>query len=448
MRPTHVAAGSPARRVLTLAWPSVAEQSLITLIGLVDAFIVGHLGAAAIAGVGLGSQVLNVVAALFGALGVGGTALVARMIGAKDPAEANRLMEQAIWLALGVGLVCALTGWWFAEPILVAFGAAPDVVTLGSAWLRIAAPSFALMGALLVGNAALRGAGDTRSPLIIMVMVNVVNVMLSWALTRGLFGLPTLGVVGTAIGSGLGQAVGAIAVLLMLVRGRGVLRLPLRLTRPDPARIRRILNIGLPAGAEQVLLQIALLNLAVIISSFGTAAYAAHTIGLRISSLSFLPGWGFSVAATTLVGQSLGARRPDQARILTYAAFRMAFAVMLVMGVILFVFEYPILSFFTTDPAVLAAGEIVVRMSAVQQPLLAASFVFSGALRGAGDTRTTLLITVSAIWGLRLGLAYLLGIVFGWGLFGAWLAIWCDFALRSTLHYLRFRSGRWARLKV
>jgi len=440
--------GSVARRVLTLAWPSVAEQSLITLIGLVDAYIVGHLGAAALAGVGLGGQVMNLVAAVFGAVGVGATALVARSIGAHDPEEANRLARQAVLLALVIGMIAALMTFGFAPNLMLWLGAAPDVADKGVAWLRTVAPAFGLIGVLLVGNASLRGAGDTRSPLWVMVLVNIANVGVAWAFTRGLFGLPNLGVVGSALGAMSGQIIGGVMVLALLIRGRGPLKLALSWPAPDPDRLKRLLNIGLPAGAEQVLLQIALLNLAAIISQFGTAAYAAHSIGLRIAALSYLPGWGFSVAATTLVGQELGAKNPERARQSTYAAYALALALMTLMGALLFIFEEPILRLFTTDAAVLAAGAIVIHSSALQQPLLATAFVFSGALRGAGDTRAAMLISLTSIWGLRLAAAYLLGVVFGLGLFGAWLGIAVDFSFRALMFWLRFRSGKWATLRV
>jgi putative MATE family efflux protein len=445
---TRLIEGSVTRQVLTLAWPSVLEQSLVTLIGLVDAYIVGHLGAAALAGVGLGGQVLNLTAALFSAVGVGATALIARHIGAQEPDEANRLARQALVLALIIGLLTAIAGFALAEPILRAFGAAPDVVAAGSAWLRVVSPSFALLGVLLVGTASLRGTGDTRTPLAVMIVVNIVNVAVAWTLTRGLFGAPRLGVVGTGLGAASGHCIGGITIVLILMRGRGHLKLGWRVPRPDLARLRRILNIGLPAGAEQVLLQVALLNLAVIIAQFGTAAYAAHQIGLRIAALSYLPGWGFSIAATTLVGQELGARRPERARQATQVSFFFALMVMSVMGVMLFLFNAPILRAFTSDADVIRAGTVVLSTSGLMQPLLAAAFVFSGALRGAGDTRATMAITLSSVWGLRLVTAYLLGIALGLGLFGAWLAIGVDFAFRALMFWLRFRAGKWTTLRV
>ncbi len=445
---TRLTRGTVTHRVLSLAWPSVMEQSLVTLIGLVDAYIVGHLGAVALAGVGLGTQVLNLTAALFTAVGVGGTALIARHIGAREPEEANRLARQAMLLAFGLGLAAALLGMALARPIVQMFGAEPDVVEAGASWLRVVAPSFATLGVLLVGTAALRGGGDTRTPLLVMVLVNIVNVAVAWTLTNGLWGLPRLGVVGTAVGAASGQVVGGLAVALLLFNGRGPLKLGWHLPRPDLARLKRILNIGLPAGAEQILLQLAQVSLAVVIAHFGTADYAAHQIGLRIAAISFLPGWGFSVAATTLVGQELGAGRPDRARQATYTSFWMALAVMTTMAVVLLFGNEAILRLFTNDEAVIQAGKVVITTSAYIQPLMAASFVFAGALRGAGDTRATMMISVATIWGLRLLVAYILGVSLGLGLLGAWLAMGLDFGVRALLFWRRFRGGRWEAMQI
>src|SRR3990172_12689088 len=233
--------GSVTHRVLSLAWPSVMEQSLLTLVGLVDAYIFGHLGAAAIAGVGLGGQVLNLTAALFSAVGVGATALIARHIGADEPDEANRLAGQALVLALAIGCLAALIAFIYAAPIMRLLGAAPEVVVDGAAWLRVVAPSFITVGALLVGTASLRGAGDTRTPLGVMIIVNLVNVAVAWTFTRGLFGLPNLGVVGSGLGAMSGQIIGGLAVVFIFLRGRGHLKLGWRFPAPDFARLRRIL---------------------------------------------------------------------------------------------------------------------------------------------------------------------------------------------------------------
>lgn len=436
--------GNVSNRVLGLAWPSVLEQSLVTVVGLVDTYIVGHLGAEAIAGVGLGGQVLNLSAALFGALGVGATAVVARAIGARQRGEAEAVAGQAIVVAAVIGAFASLIVYSFDAPIIAAFGAAPGVIVQGATWLRVAGPSFIFMGVLLVANAILRGAGDTRTPLVAMIVVNIVNVVTAWILTRML----GWGVLGTGIGFALGQISGCLIALAALFGASRQLRLNIRSLQPDLTLVKRILNIGLPAGMEQIILQIALAYSAVLISGFGTAAYAAHQIAMRIASLSFLPGWGFSVATTTLVGQGLGANKPESARESTHAALRFAVIVMTSLGLLLFVFARPIIGLFTTDAEVIRQGVLAIRIGALAQPLMAQSFIFGGALRGAGDTRATMVITMLCVWALRIVVTYFVGNILGLGIIGAWVAIGVDFATRGTLFAWRFRTGKWAAVRV
>lgn len=436
------------RRVLVLAWPAVVEQTLAMLVSLVDTYIVGHLGTAALAGVGLGGQLLNLSISLLGAVGVGSTALVARHIGAQEPHEAIRTGRQSIMLATVSGLVLSIVAFIFAPQFITWLGGEPDVVHLGSQYLRVLAPSFVLISILLIGNAVLRGAGDTRTPMIVMVIVNIINITVAWSLTQGVAGLPRLGVIGSGLGAAVGQGIGGLIVLIVLIRGRGGLALGWPFRTPDLNRIKRILNIGLPAGAEQTMLQLALLSATTIIARFGTEAYAAHQVTWRVVSLSFLPGWGFAVAATTLVGQELGAGNPARAKQVGYVAFRAALILMVSIGVLLFVYDADIIRLFSTDAEVIRQGALTVRIGALIQPILAASFVFSGSLRGAGDTRTTLVITISSVWGLRLVTTYLLGMTLGLGLAGAWLAISTDFAFRALMFWQRFRSGKWQTIKV
>jgi putative MATE family efflux protein len=327
-------------------------------------------------------------------------------------------------------------------------GGEPDVVLQGSLYLRMVAPSFVLIAILLIGNAVLRGAGDTRTPMIIMGIVNIINTVVAWILTQGVAGLPRLGVVGTGLGAALGQGIGGLIVLAILVRGRGEMALGWPFRSPDLGRIKRILNIGLPSGAEQVMLQLALVSVSTVIARFGTEAFAAHQVTWRVVSLSFLPGWGFAVAATTLVGQELGARNPQRASQSAYVAFRAALILMSTLGILLFFLDESIVRIFSDDMQVVRLGAMVVRVAALMQPLLAASFVFSGSLRGAGDTRVTMLITLGSVWGLRTIATYALGITLGLGLMGAWLAIVIDFGVRSLLFWQRFRSGKWQTIRV
>jgi putative MATE family efflux protein len=437
-----------ARRVLTLAWPAVAEQMLVMMIGLVDFYIVGHLGAAAMGGVGMGGQLQFLTGSFLSAVGVGSTALVARHIGAQEIEEAKRTAQQSLVLSVVIGLLMALACALYARSIITWFGGEPDVIEQGTLYLQTIAPSFMLYSVLLVGNACLRGAGDTRTPFLVMIAVNIVNIGVAWSLTQGVAGLPKLGVVGSGLGAASGQTIGGLIVFALLVRGRTGLRVELNKLKLEWDRIQRILNIGLPAGAEQILFQFAMMTLTTVLTQFGTAAYAAHNVAWRIAQISFLPGFGFSVSASTLVGQELGAGRPERAKESGNVAFRGAFVVMTLMGVIMFVFDRALIQVFIDDPAVLAAGVPVVRMAALVQPLMAASFVFSGGLRGAGDTRMTLTITALSVWGIRVVATYVLGTLLGMGLMGAWVAIAIDWGFRAWLFWWRFQSGKWQTIRV
>lgn len=436
-----------ARTVAALAWPAVVEQLLNIGVDWTDAYLAGHLGTAALAAVGLGGQLLNLVAAFFGALGVGTTALVARAVGARDPEAAGRTTYQALEgaLLLGVGgmAFALLSGPW----LFAALGAEPAVQAVAMAYLQSVALSFPAMAFLFVGNAALRGAGDTLTPMRIWAVVVVTNALLAWALS-GPFSPFRLGIVGLGAAAAGARTLGAVLVFLRLWRGSGRLALPRRRPWVDRGLLARILRVGMPAGVEQLLLQLALLNMTGVITGLGTAAYAAHQIGLRVMSLSFLPGWGFAVAASTLTGQALGARQPEAGRRATLVAAAMALALMGTMGVALALGGPWLVDLFTEDPAVIAQGAAALRITALIQPAMAVSFVFSGALRGAGDTRYTLRVTAASIWIVRLPVAALFAHGLGWGLPGAWLGMLADFAVRAFLFGRRFRSGAWQRIRL
>jgi putative MATE family efflux protein len=214
----------------------------------------------------------------------------------------------------------------------------------------------------------------------------------------------------------------------------------------DLYQLRRILNVGLPAGGEQLLMRFGFISFTATVAALGTQAYAAHQLALQSESIAYMPGFGFAVAATTLIGQGLGARAPERAAADARLAQRLAIVVMCCMGVVFFVFAAPILSLFIEDPEVIQLGIWPLRLVAFSQPMLATSMVLSGALRGAGDTRSTLVITSSGLWLVRVPIALLL--TRSLGLIGAWIAMGVDLNLRGLACWLRFRSGKWAKIQV
>jgi putative MATE family efflux protein len=301
-----------------------------------------------------------------------------------------------------------------------------------------------------------------------MLVVNGLNALIAWLLVNGHLGLPRMGVAGSAVGAAVGRTVGGILAIALLVRGRKGLRLSLRRLRPDPALIRRIVRIALPSGAENLLFRTAQMVFFRVVAGLGTAVIAAQQIALNATSIAFLPGFGFAVAATTLVGQSLGAKDPRRAERSTYASYLWGGGVMVVLGLFLLFFPGSFMHFFTDSTEVIELGIVPLRLIAVAQPFLAASMIFSGALRGAGDTRAPLWINASNLWLLRIPVATLLtqGLTvffptlataslplwlrdgLGWGLPGAWMALVADLSLRGVRMLLRFRAGRWKETKV
>jgi len=279
-----------------------------------------------------------------------------------------------------------------------------------------------------------------------MLGVNALNILTSVSLLYGLGPLPGIGVYGPAVGTAVSMSVGGFVILLLLAKGRGNLRLMRDGWLPDRNVIMRVMNVGLPAGGEQLALRLGMTIFQRLVAGLGTVAFAAHSVALTGMSMSFMPGFGFSVAATTLVGQSLGARDSQRARQSVREALRVSAWAMGAAGLLLVVFSGQVMSIFVDDPEVIALGVAPLQVLGMIQPLSAATMVYSGALRGAGDTRWTLLITALSVWALRIPLTSAL--IVPLGLVGAWLGMAIDNVMRAVLFWLRYRTGRWAEVKV
>jgi MATE family multidrug resistance protein len=426
----------------------MGEQMLSMMVGIVNTFLVGHLGAAPLAAVGLASQWIFLATTLFAAIATGSTALIARFIGAGEPKQADRVLGQSMLAGALIGVVATALGLSLATPAVMLLGAQEEVIGLSAIYLKVVSGAFFFSTLMFVGNASMRGAGDTRTPLYVMLAVNALNITIAWTTVNGLFGLPRLGVLGPALGETTGRLVGGALVVAILLKGRAGIQLRLRRLEPDLDLMRRILRVGLPTGVEQLLMRTGQMVFARILAELGTVAYAANQVAINGWSLSFMPGFGFALAATTLVGQSLGAEDPEGAERRGYTAFRIGAALMTIVGLAFLLFPARIVGFFTNDPQLITLGSLPLQMVGLIQPLLGASMIFAGGLRGAGETRYPMMITSLSIWLVRLPLAFLFTLVFGWGLAGAWGAMVFDQSLRGLLNYLRFRTGTWKSAKV
>jgi putative MATE family efflux protein len=300
------------RMIWSLAWPAIMTFGLESLVGLIDTLMVGRLGASAVAGVGVATQILNAVSVMNMALATGTVALVARHVGANERHVAEAVLQQSLYVAVVLGLTVAIPVVVWAPQLVAIFQVDAGVLAAGTGFVRtimFAVPSMAMFAVIA---AALRGAGDMRTPLVIGALVNVLNVCAAYLLIFGKFGLPALGVRGAALASTMAFTVGALLGLASLLRSTSVLQLRRTRLRPDLELARRIGAVGSPTGLEQLLMQIGFLMYLSIAARYGTSAVAAYFIGVKILALSFLPGFGFSAAASTIVGQQLGARQPER----------------------------------------------------------------------------------------------------------------------------------------
>lgn len=450
--------GETRRVILALAWPVILANLFQTLTTTIDLLMVGRLEDpdVALAAVGFGAQMVFFTFTVMIAVTSGTIALVARAIGAKDPDQADHVLGQSLLMGILLSLPVALVGVLFGEQIVALFGPEAEVVRVGGAYIStvfLAAPSLFVM---FISISALRGAGDMVTPLWVGILVNLVNFGLNFHLIFGAtydlgfaqLVVPRLEVAGAAIGTSLAYTFGAVMYLALYRRGH--LRLTLRRPRPlwDLGTVRRILRIGTPAAMEQIVFQGGLLIWIAMVVSFGTAAFAAHVVGLRIQSFAFMPGFGFAMAAATLVGQNLGAKDPLEAERSGRESAKMAVLIMGLIGVFTFLAAPWIALVFTADPAVVELTVLFIRVHAVSIPATGLFFSVGWALRGAGDTRWPFYATLVGIYGIRLPLSYLLGYMLGFGILGIWVALPIEYYLRSLIVGQRFQTGAWKAVTV
>jgi putative MATE family efflux protein len=445
--------GAPAptallRTTWSLAWPVIGSFSVESLANLVSMLMVGRLGPDAVAAVGVGVQVLGAVDTVVMAVGTGAVAIVARHCGARERGDAELALAQSVVTAVVLGLCAAVPVALFAPELVAAFDVGPGVIGAGTPFLRVVMFAVPAIAVVFVCSTSLRASGDMRTPLWAWVVIAVVNVGADLVFIFGLLGMPRLGATGAAVGTLCATWTGAAVLLGVLLRGRSAMWIRPAMFAPRLDVVRRVLRVGAPAGLENILLQLGFIFYIVFAARYGTPEVAAYFIGVRILALSFLPGFGFAAAAGTLVGQNLGARRPDEAARSGWTAVGLALALMTSAGVVIFLLARPIARLFTDDPAVLEATVTFIHVLAVAQPFMAVDFTLGGALRGAGDTRFPLASLLVSFYGVRLVWSWLVTNWLGWSVGWLWLALVADFSTRAVLKTWRFRTGRWKTVTV
>jgi putative MATE family efflux protein len=436
-------------RVLPLALPILAENVLLMAVNWSDMLLAGRIleEPRYLAAMMVAAYLIWFLKGFADVVAVGAFAVAAREIGARRPHEACRATTQALQLGFVFGLMLALAVFVTAESVS-ALLAPTAAITLAADYLRHFAWAIPLGVVMIVGVACLRAAGYTAAGMYIGVGVNVVNVALCWLLSVGAFGLPKFGWLGIALGASTSFALGGLAVLALLIRGVGVLHIRPRLEAFDSKLAVRILRVGIPAAAATIGLIACHLAFVGVIARLGEASAAAHGVAIQVESLSYLIGEAFAAATGALVGQALGAGRPDLARACGIAGMKLAALMMGGMGVAFYFLGSYLCAAFSTDPAVWSLGGQVMRLMALAEAPLGMLIVVMGVLRGSGDTIWLLLLNISLLV-VRLPLAILLtSSIFGWGLWGAWVAMFADVNLRALVAFLRFRHSGWTNKAV
>lgn len=436
--------------VVRIAWPSFLEMTLTQLASMADMMMVGQLGSWAISSVGLTTQPKFLLMLMFMAMNVGATALVARYKGEGSPQKANLILRQAFFLTFVLSLASAIVGYIYAEN-MVRFMGATEAITLeqGTIYLKIQMLGFVPLALTSTATATLRGVGNTRIAMSYNLVSNIVNVFFNYGLINGNMGFPKLGVAGASIATVIGQSVAFVLSMTALIRGKQYIRLDIREGfKPDWQAMKSIFKIGIPSMLEQVFMRTGMILYVKTVASLGTVAYATHNVCMNIQAMSFMTGQSFGISGTSLVGQSLGKRRPDMAQAYTRHTRRVGLVIAILLSLIFFFLGKPIVSLYTKETEVIAQGARILMFVALVQPLQSSQFILAGALRGAGDTRATAVITMITVLFIRPSLALYSINVLNWGLEGAWFALLVDQAIRSLLVLFRFNSGKWKRIKV
>lgn len=430
------------RRVLNLAWPVITENFLETTLGIVDTWLVSHLayGAIALAGVGVAVQVMQFLLSALAALSIGASVLVAQAVGAKNFSRAGNLARQSLAWSVIIAVPLAIAGLIFSRPIVGLFGMEPAAGEIAVSYLHVTMGTVVVLTGLYIGGGVLRGAGDTRTPLIVTTIANVINIPLAWALIYGQLGLPQLGPVGSAWATFIARGIALILLLIALWRGRAGISIRGRGEwRPNFGVAKQVLTIGVPAAFEQILLASSLFFLTIVVGQLGTDVLAANRIVLSMLSLAFLPGIGFAIAATTLVGQSVGAQRIEMGAAATRIATQWAMIWMGTMGLLLLFFAPQVVGLFSGDPAVINAGAVGMRVLAISQPVWAIAFVQAGGLRGMGNTRAPMILFGGGLWVCAVAAAVAVAVL-GGGLATIWMAYVVIAPAIAWLMWHRFRA--------
>ena len=430
--------------ILTIALPTIVDMFVQTLLGFFDLIMVGRLGPEAIASVGLGTAPILTVIPIFFAISVGTTAMVSRAFGARNYEEAKEGMSQSLILGIPAAFIVTFAFVVFGKNILEIISK-NQPITEALSYLKVLSLGIPFLCFNIIFSYGFRSINKAKIPMI----NNTISIFLNIFLNYIFIFLLNLGVFGAGIATTMSRGiVTLIFSFLIIYKKNYCIALTTKDFKINKDICKRLLKVGLPSAGEQGLFRIGMLIFEAMVINLGTLQYAAHKIALTAESFSFNLGFGFSVAGTALVGQYLGAKEYQEAKKAGYLNMFLAISVMTAFGFIFMISPKFVISMFTKDQAIVPMASSALRIVSIAQPILAVSMVLSGALRGAGDTRSVLWITSVGMFFVRIPLTYLFLYIFNFGLNGAWLVMILDLTYRGLACLYRFKQGKWRYIEV
>jgi putative MATE family efflux protein len=440
--------------LMALALPVWAEQALHMLVGINDTYLANHLptdAPSAGAAIGTITYFLWFIGLLVGSVGTGSTAIISRARGARHRRLANSVTGQSVSAAVLIGVLMGAVLFFAAVPIIAMTQLQGTAHGYALSYLRMLSVSLPFTMLMFIAGSCLRGGGDTITPAIAMVIVDIINMLCSFALCRGWFGLPVMGFAGIAIGTVIAYISGGVMLLVVLLRGTAAVRLYVHRLRPHWLTIKRLFRIGMPAMVEGFVAWLANFGVIAIINRVdpSNTMSSAHMNSIRIEGISFLSGMAFGTAAATMVGTSLGRKDPDRARRSAYMAYFVGGGIMTLCGILFITLgRYPSEFISTQDLKIIQLTTTCLFITGFIQSGFAANIIFGGALRGAGDTFAVMCINLSTVIFLRFAGVIVIGFYFRMGLPAIWCVLAGELFVRGVGIYLRFVRGGWSKIQV
>ena len=423
--------------ILALAVPAMVENSLQMLVGFVDILFVSKISLNAVTAVGIANTVLAIYIAIFMALGVGTSSLIARAVGSRDLHKAKEIANRSTVISIVLGAILGLVSIFFSKQLLMIMGANQEVLKQATIYFQIVSIPSIFISLMFTLSSILRGSGDTKSPMKVGWWVNGIHILLDYILIFGISFIPGLGIIGAAIATVIARILGVTLMIRYIKLSNLSFKLNLNFRFKE---LIPIINLSTPAAIERLIMRIGQVVYVGLIVKIGSDTYAAHTIAGNIETFSYMPGYGLAIAATTIVGQYIGSNKVKESYQMGMLTTYIGIFFMSLLGLIMYIFAPIIAQLFTSESHAINMVTTALRIDAFAQPALAIGLILVGALQGAGDTKSPMYSTAIGMWIIRVLGVYILGVKLNWGIAGVWIAIALDLYIRAIYLHFRYKT--------